>query len=61
MNCWNYKDFVRRLSEFKTMTIYCNGKRLSWEDVDKCVDCEVVNFTINAKTKMAIIEVNGVY
>lgn len=61
MNCWKYKDFVRRLSEFKTIAVYCNGQRLNWEDIDKCVDCEVVNFTINAKIKMAIIEVNGVY
>ena len=61
MNYWNYKDFVRRLSEFKTIAIYCNGKRLNWEDIDKCVDCEVIGFTINAKNKMAIIEVNGVY
>lgn len=61
MNCWKCKDFVRCLSEFKTIAIYCNGKRLSWEDMGKCVDCEVVNFTINAKNKMAIIEVNGVY
>lgn len=61
MNCWKYKDFVRRLSEFKTMAIYCNGKRLNWEDIDQCVNCEVIGFTINAKSKMAIIEVNGVY
>ena len=61
MNYWKYKDFVRGLSEFKTIATYCNGKRLSWEDIDKCVDCEVIDFTINAKPKMAIIEVNGVY
>ena len=61
MNYWNYKDFVRRLSEFKTIATYCNGKRLSWADIDKCVDCDVVGFTINAKSKMAIVEVNGVY
>lgn len=61
MNYWKYKDFTRRLSEFKTIAIYCNGKRLSRKDIDKCVDCEVIDFTINAKTKTAIIEVNGVY
>ena len=61
MDCWNYKNFVRRLSEFKTIAVYCNGKRLKWEDIDKCVDCGVIGFTINAKSRMAIIEVNGVY
>lgn len=61
MNCWKCKDFVRRLSEFKTIAIYCNGKRLSWGDIEKCINCEVVDFTINAKNKMAIIEVDGVY
>ena len=61
MNYWKYKDFARRLSEFKTIVTYCNGKRLSRKDIDKCVDCEVIGFTLNAKSKMAIIEVNGVY
>lgn len=61
MNCWNYKDFVRCLCEFKTIAVYCNGKRLNWKDIEKCVDCEVIGFTINAKSRMAIIEVNGVY
>ena len=61
MNNWNYKDFVRGLSEFKTIATYCNGKRLSWEDIGKCVNCEVIDFTINAKSKTAVIEVNGVY
>lgn len=61
MNCWKYQDFVRDLYGFKTMVTYCNGKRLSRKYIDKCVDCEVIGFTINAKDKMAIIEVNGVY
>ena len=61
MNNWKYRDFVRCLFEFKTMAIYCNGKRLSQEDIDKCVDCEVIDFVINAKNKMAIIAVNGIY
>lgn len=61
MNYWNYKDFVGRLSEFEKIATYCNGKRLSRKDVDKCVNCEVIGFTINAKIKMAVVEVNGVY
>ena len=61
MNSWNYKDFVRHLYEFKTIATYCNGIRLSWEDINKCVDCEVIGFCINAKGKIAMIEVNGVY
>ena len=61
MNYWNYKDFVKNLYEFDKTETYCNGKRLYKKDIDKCVDCEVVGFTINAKSKMAIIEVNGVY
>lgn len=61
MNYWKYKDFVRRLSEFKTIAVYCNGKRLEWEDINKCVDCVVIEFSINARNKMAVIQVNGVY
>ena len=61
MNCWNYKDFIEDLYEFEAIVTYCNGKKLSRKHIDKCVDCEVIGFTINAKNKMAIIEVNGVY
>lgn len=61
LNYWNYKDFVKNLYEFQKIEVYCNGKRLNKKDINRCIDCEVIGFSINVKIKMAVVEVNGVY